>query len=314
MIDDESSDETCEVGQELAASDKRVEFRRHHTNKGHISTYNEGLIDWSTAEYTVLLSADDLLAPGALSRAAQVMSRHETIGMVYGRAIDFLQDSDVGKVKTSAWDGAYTRWSGADWIERRCRAGHNVISSPEVVVRGSIQRSVGGYREDLPHAGDFEMWLRIAAVSDIAYVRGVPQAFYRVHPKSMLRSVYGGGFFDLQQRKDSFDALFQNYRHLLPEADRLRELANRTLAREALWDACRAYDRNEVEESNAGDLLQFAQAIYPAACSLPEYAGLGRRQRLGPVLCKRTQLFAAPAVVRKIRKWVLKRRWKRQGV
>lgn len=135
VIDDESSDETYEVGQELAASDKRVEFRRHHINKGHISTYNEGLIDWSTAEYTVLLSADDLLAPGALSRAAQVMSRHETIGMVYGRAIDFLQDSDVDKVKTSAWDGAYTRWSGADWIERRCRAGHNVISSPEVVVR-----------------------------------------------------------------------------------------------------------------------------------------------------------------------------------
>ena len=49
-------------------------------------------------------------------------------------------------------------------------------------MRGSVQRAVGGYSPELPHAGDLEMWLRIAAVSDIAYVRRVPQAFYRVHP------------------------------------------------------------------------------------------------------------------------------------
>src|SRR5271167_2052829 len=51
VIDDASPDNTLQVGQDLAASDPRVEFRRHAVNKGHIATYNEGLLDWSTAEY-----------------------------------------------------------------------------------------------------------------------------------------------------------------------------------------------------------------------------------------------------------------------
>ena len=112
-----------------------MEFRRHDSQQGPHSTYNEGLIDWSTAEYTVLLSADDLLAPGSLSRAAHIMNANEKIGMVYGVHIDFQQESELPKNRTQEW--AYTRWSGAEWIERRCRAGHNVISSPEVVVRGT---------------------------------------------------------------------------------------------------------------------------------------------------------------------------------
>ena len=174
VIDDASSDDTAQVGQELATSNSRVEFRRHEVNKGHIATYNEGLMDWSTAEYTVLLSADDMLVPGSLSRAVGIMDADKNIGMVYGRAIHFHQETELPRIGTRKY--AYTRFLGAEWLEGRCRAGHNVITSPEVVVRGSVQRAVGGYRPELPHVADFEMWLRIAAVSNIAYVRGVPQA------------------------------------------------------------------------------------------------------------------------------------------
>jgi hypothetical protein len=312
VIDDASSDDSAEVGRELAAADKRVEFRQHDVNKGHIATYNEGLLGWSTAEYVVLLSADDMLAPGSLSRAVRVMESDKRIGMVYGRAIHFEREAQLRRI--DARDFRYTQWSGADWLERRCRAGHNVITSPEVVVRGSVQRAVGGYRPELPHAGDLEMWMRIAVVSDIAYVREVPQAFYRVHPASMIHTVYRGSFLDLRQRKAVFDAFVQHHRGIVKDADRLHELASRTLAREALWDACRAYDRNQVEAAHAEELVEFAMMTYAAATSLPEYAALRRRRWLGPIVCNRTQVFAVPALVRKIRRWALKRRWKRQGV
>ena len=43
VIDDCSSDDTPAVAAALAASDPRVEVRRHEVNKGHIATYNEGL-------------------------------------------------------------------------------------------------------------------------------------------------------------------------------------------------------------------------------------------------------------------------------
>jgi glycosyltransferase involved in cell wall biosynthesis len=313
VIDDASSDETNRIGCELADRDSRVEFRRHRSNIGHISTYNEGLLEWATADYTVLLSADDILAPGALSRATQIMDGDQTIGMVYGAVVYFEHDTDVLGASTKKWDGSYNRFSGTDWIERRCRRGQNVISSPEVVVRGKVQQAVGGYRHELPHAGDLEMWLRIAARSNIAYVRGLPQAFYRVHSASMLRTKYRHHLADLSQRKAAFDAFTKFDACVTRGASRLSSIANRALAQEALWAACRAYDHNKVEESHATELVEFALGAYKYARSLPEYAALVRRQRIGPTICNRTQIFAASAIYRRVRNLVYRRQVRRFG-
>lgn len=309
VIDDASSDNTARVAAELAAADDRVEFRRHAENKGHIATYNEGLLGWATADYTVLLSADDRLAPGSLSRAVRIMNADETIGMVYGRSFYFADDAELHGIRGR--ELPFTRWTGAEWLEGRCRAGHNVISSPEVVVRGRVQRAVGGYRPELPHAADLEMWLRIAAIANIAYVRGIPQAFYRRHGASMTTA--RTRLIDLRERKDAFDIFFRRHADLT-NAARLHSLANRALAREALWNACRAYDRNRVEEAGAQSLIDFAMDAFPAATSLPEHRALRRRQRLGSVVCSRSQLFAAPALVKRVRKWLWWRRWERTGV
>ncbi len=51
ILDDASPDNTSEVGAELAREDSRVTQVRHHVNKGHIATYNEG-IDWVSARIT----------------------------------------------------------------------------------------------------------------------------------------------------------------------------------------------------------------------------------------------------------------------
>lgn len=312
IIDDCSSDNTAEIGQELAAADSRVELRRHTVNMGHIATYNEGVIDWSSGRYVVLLSADDLLAPGALGRAIQIMDEDQSVGLVYGHALYFKDENELPRSNGRSW--TYHRWSGREWLEGRCRAGHNVISSPEVVVRATVQQKVGGYRPELPHAGDLQMWLRIAAVSNIAYVRGIPQAFYRVHAASMMRTLYRSKLVDLQQRKAAFECFFEHDNTEVVGECGLRELVNRALAREALWDACRAYDHNRVEEAGAQELVRFAMATYPAASSEGEYAALRRRQRLGATICNLTQVFAVPALLRRTVHWLRRERWKRQGV
>ena len=63
VIDYQSSDDTPEVAARLCRADARVRFRRYEQNRGHIATYNEGLAE-ASGDYVVLLSADDLLAPG----------------------------------------------------------------------------------------------------------------------------------------------------------------------------------------------------------------------------------------------------------
>ena len=86
IIDDASPDNTPEVARALAAQDPRVEYRRHEVNQGHIATYNEGL-DWADGDYVLLLSADDLLTPGALERAIAPMDAYPEVGVSFGRQI-----------------------------------------------------------------------------------------------------------------------------------------------------------------------------------------------------------------------------------
>lgn len=312
VIDDCSSDETADVVAALMAADERVHGRRHAVNEGHIATYNEGLLEWAEAEFSVLISADDMLAPGALARAAAVFGSDSRIGLVYGRGVYFTDHDDLPRVPSLPL--GVSRWSGRDWLEGRCRAGHNVISSPEVVVRTSVQQSVGGYRPEFPHAGDLEMWLRIAAVSDIAYMRGRPSAYYRIHDKSMFRTRFNSATADMLQRSEVYERFCRDHRGVLPDTDRLWVLAGRALAREALWKVCRAYDHGDAGRVPEDELVEFALDVCPEATRLREYAALERRRRWGPRFCRRTQIFLGPALVKRGRNLLWWQTWKWRGV
>jgi GT2 family glycosyltransferase len=276
VIDDCSTDDSADVGRRLAAQDDRIEFRAHRENVGLIPTANEGL-EWAQSDYVVLLSADDLLVPGCLYRASAVMTKHANVGLVYGRSL-FAHEGRPLPEFAGKWRRTKV-WSGTDWIRLRCRSGHSCISSPEAVVRNSIQRAIGGYDQACFHTSDLNMWLRIAAVSDVAHIRGAPQAIYRIHSGSMLRS-REGSMIDLHERRSAFDSFFAACASELEQPDRLHALASRTLARQALWRASRAVDRG-VEQELVEELTDFALDTYPESRHLREWRGLRLRQWIG---------------------------------
>lgn len=286
IVDDCSPDHTPEVGRRLAAADERVEYRRHAENAGLIATANEGL-EWAAdSECVVLLSADDRLAPGALGRAATVLAANPGVGLVYGHAQYFESDGSAPPLRTR-WRGTRIQ-AGRRWIDLRCKSGHGCISSPEAVVRTSVQRRVGPYDPACEHTSDANMWLRIAAVSDVAYIRGATQALYRIHSDSMLRSMLGsddGLVVDLAERRTAFERFFDGPGAELPGAEAMRGTIRRTLARQALWKASRAYDRGRVDGPDAvpvEELVEFALQTAPDARRLREWHGLRLRRHLGP--------------------------------
>jgi len=282
VIDDCSPDHTPAVAEALMAKDARVEYRRHEINAGLIATANEGL-DWADdGDYTVLLSADDLLVPGSLRRATAVMESTPNVGMVYGRA----PYAHTGRPLPST-DGRWRAtkvWSGPEWIRLRCRYAHNCISSPEVVVRTLVHRIAGRYDPNCFHTSDLNMWLRIAAIADVAYIKGVPQAVYRIHSDSMLRSDRDP-MLDLRERRAAFDSFFAASAGKLRDAEQLQLTAGRALARQALWVASRAIDRGLTDGPAAlpvGELIAFANEVYPDAQRLREWHGFRLRRMLGP--------------------------------
>ena len=310
IIDDASTDDSAQIAARLAAEDSRVEFRAHETNHGHIATYNEGLLEWADGDYSVLISADDLLTPGSLTRAAAVMDANPEIGFVYGHAAKWRDDQPLPEARTEPT--GVTVWSGREWLEIMCRIGHTVISSPEVVVRTDVQQRIGGYLPELPHTGDAEMWMRFALHSDVAYVKGVDQAFYRIHATQMTQERVP--LVDLRQRKAAYDALFERYGDAIPDAVQLRRRAGRAMAKEALWRACRAYERRRMDSTPVDELYAFARETYPAFTHLPEYWGLRWREVVGPRVAPYLQPLILTAVHRRIRSELWFRRWARQGV
>jgi len=89
IIDDASPDNSHDVAEDLVRTDSRVTVVRHSEYKGYIAAYNEG-IDWVSADYMLLLSADDYVLPGALGRAACLLDAHQEVEFTYGRAVEFL--------------------------------------------------------------------------------------------------------------------------------------------------------------------------------------------------------------------------------
>ncbi|GAA4974493.1 glycosyltransferase family 2 protein [Actinoplanes utahensis] len=308
IIDDASPDDSADKARAIAEADPRVEVLVHAENKRHIATYNEGLLEWADGDYTVLLSADDLLTPGALTRAVALLDANPNVGFAYGHPVHFQHPGPPPPARDS---GRSTVYNGHWWLERRFREGTGCITSPEVVVRTKLQQQVGGYDPNLPHAADIEMWMRLASHADVGYVRA-DQAYYRLHAKNMHADA--GAIDDLRERKIAYESVLTKCRHLLPDADRLDAMVHQRLARFALRRAFRAYDRGKTAIVPVDELEAFAAEVWPDYRRLTEYRALSVRRRVGARTMPYLQPLVLSAVAAKGREWLWWQSWRRRGI
>jgi glycosyltransferase involved in cell wall biosynthesis len=227
IIDDASSDDTLLVGQNFAERDPRVTFRRHVTNRGNINTYNEG-IEWASGDYFLLLSADDWLLPGALARAARVLDEHTEVVLTWGYAAVAKRDESLPGIGFQNNRPKYRVVTGQSFIETACSNGTmNPIWTPTAIVRTVVQKSIGGYSNNLPHAGDLEMWLRFACRGSIAFLDAW-QAVYRKHEANMHYAFTN--LANLRQHLLAFESAFEKDGHMIVNREALREQYRRSLA------------------------------------------------------------------------------------
>lgn len=234
IVDDASTDDTPAMCAELAAQDARVTIVRYEANRGHIETYNE-CIDMAGNDYMLILSADDMLLPGALARAVAVLDAHPEVGLVHGAWRDYRTGDELPEQDASVRDADLL---DSAWLVGRLGVG-NYVGTATAVVRSAVQKKLGHYRIDLPHSGDLEMWLRFALRSKVAYIHQL-QAAYRRHDTNM--SLGYQGHADFQQCADALALHYAEIRRSLPggaliEARIRRRFARkeRRFARKLLW-------------------------------------------------------------------------------
>jgi glycosyltransferase involved in cell wall biosynthesis len=308
VVDDASTDESLAVASALAAEDARVKVIAHKKNSGPVQTFNDGLAI-ASGEFLVRLDADDLLTPGSLERAVAVMRRYPSVGLVYGHPLHFT-GSPSGKARTKAT--RWTIWPGQEWLRDRCHSGYNVITSPEVLMRRSVVAQAGG-QEHLDHTHDMEMWLRLAAFSDIAYIQGADQAWHREHANSLsARKV--DPLLDLKERKAAFDLLFSGTGSRIVDAEANHRAAMRAIAAQALQLAVVEYDHGRDTPDFVSALVDLARIADPDLERSQNWRALKTRRQLGPRRTARRPWAMLARARRKLHRVVQVHRWHRIGV
>lgn len=258
IVDDCSTDGSADVVRELAETRPRTRAILHTENRGHIATYNEGLTA-VRGDYVVLLSADDFLPRGAISRAVALMEKHPRVGLVYGQVRNFDSDSPPstpGRVRN------WSVWSGHSWLRRACRTGTCFILSPEVVMRRTAMAQMGAYDPRLPAAADMDLWMRTALTWDVGRVNGPVQAWYRVHGQNMHLTTYPGLLADLQERRRVFDIFYAEQAVGHARILGLEPASRQALAREALRLGYRARWRGD-DPDDLSAYADFAVETWP---------------------------------------------------
>jgi glycosyltransferase involved in cell wall biosynthesis len=174
VVDDASGDNPEKVVERLGAG--RVKYQPNPGHLGAVGTFNRCL-DLATGELVHLLHGDDMVLPGFYTAMEQALADSTTVAAVC-RARDVDADGSPLYVTRSYREGTGV-WIGA----LDAFAVSNRVRAPAIVVRRAAYDQVGGYRPDLPHAADWEMWVRLAAHGPIMFVDQV-LACYRRHAAS----------------------------------------------------------------------------------------------------------------------------------
>ncbi|MFT4124615.1 MAG: glycosyltransferase family A protein [Gordonia sp. (in: high G+C Gram-positive bacteria)] len=263
IVDDCSTDDSLRVAEGLAEKDSRVRVLANEANSGHVRSFNRGW-DASSGEFVVKLDADDLLAPGALARAAALFVERPNVGLVYGHPRHFWSaEPPAARVGEPFW----TIWRGLDWLAERCARGGTAITNPEMVLRSSLLRESGPMNPDIPYGPDMEISLRLATISDVGFIGGSDQALHREHSNSMSVTEADDAIVDLGARLAAFEAaLGSEHEANLSAAEREHLLisARRAVAGHALRYAAAARDRGE-PATGSSELLDFARELLPVA-------------------------------------------------
>jgi glycosyltransferase involved in cell wall biosynthesis len=171
-VDDGSTDGTTAILTRLAARDGRIVVLRRD-GEGLVDALNAGVAR-SRATYVARMDADDISLPQRLERQLAELDARPRLG-VLGTRIRYIdtEERDVGIWEVPVGH-RLVRWTLAFGTP---------LAHPSVVMRRELLTRAP-YSTAAPHAEDYDLWVRLAAVSELD---NVPEVLVerRVHGDSV---------------------------------------------------------------------------------------------------------------------------------
>ena len=162
VVDDGSTDKTPNVVKQI--KDKRLKIIELKENR-RFHPRNIGLKS-AKGQYIAFQNSDDVWDKSKLEKQLEYLEQHPKVGAVFTQVK--LIDKN-GNVLQNTWANNLfdtANKSRIEWLRRFLTKGNSLCISSALVRKDVLDR-VGTFNESLVQLSDFDMWVRIAAVSEI---------------------------------------------------------------------------------------------------------------------------------------------------
>ena len=179
VVNDGSSDASGAIAEDYATRHPGVVRVHHQANQGLCGARNSALA-LARGRYFALLDADDVWLPHHLQASVAVLERRRSVALVHA-------DIERIDVDGNSLGCADRHWNevGSD-VFRVLFLRREHVCCPTAVFRREVVERVGNFDLRFNRLGceDRDLWLRIAAIADVAYLDDV-HARYRLHGANM---------------------------------------------------------------------------------------------------------------------------------
>ena len=155
LVDGGSTDESVDIIKRYA---DRFAWWVSEKDMGHADALNKGF-SHASGEILAWLNSDDTYIPGAISGAVAALMAHPDAGMVYG-------DADL----TNEKGNVIGHFASRQTDYQRLLRGSVHIPQATTFFRADLWKNLGPLSLSLFYAFDYDLWVRIAKVSQILYV------------------------------------------------------------------------------------------------------------------------------------------------
>lgn len=244
LVDDASTDGSCEILREYAAAQPQWHPLFLTKNVGNCRAFNAAF-QRSRGEFVIDFATDDVLLPRRIAQQVAAFQQADArVGMVYsncelideaGRSLGLHHRPDAtGQLVPRPASG----WVFAEVLRRY------FISTPTMLMRRACLASMGGYDETLAYE-DFDFWVRASRNWQYLYLDEVTTQ-KRKHPRQMSARAY--------RRLDPFLA------STIRVCDKALDLCQTPAEREALatrlrWELKKALQHRHMAQARQLDAL-----------------------------------------------------------